>query len=76
MEKLGVLDNLRITVLAEDSVLYESPYLGQHGVSLLLEGVSAKMQRESSLMSVKILRLCSIICELWVFPHRLLMQLC
>jgi len=38
MEKLGPLDNLRITVLAEDSVLYESPYLGQHGVSFLLEG--------------------------------------
>jgi len=40
MEKVGVLDSLRITVLAEDSVLYESPYLGQHGVSFLLEGVS------------------------------------
>jgi len=39
MEKPGVLDSLRITVLAEDSVLYESPYLGQHGVSFLLEGV-------------------------------------
>ena len=38
MEKLAPLDNLRITVLAEDSVLYESPYLGQHGVSFLLEG--------------------------------------
>lgn len=42
MEKLGVLDSLKITVLAEDSVLYESPYLGQHGVSFLLEGVSGK----------------------------------
>jgi len=40
MEKLGTLDSLRITVLAEDSVLYESPYLGQHGLSFLLEGVS------------------------------------
>ena len=40
MEKLGTLDSLKITVLAEDSVLYESPYLGQHGVSFLLEGVS------------------------------------
>jgi len=40
MGKIGVLDNLRITVLAEDSVLYESPYLGQHGLSFLLEGVS------------------------------------
>jgi len=35
-----VLDSLGITVLAEDSVLYESAYLGQHGVSFLLEGVS------------------------------------
>ena len=40
MERFGALDNLRITVLAEDSVLYESPYLGQHGVSFLVEGVS------------------------------------
>ena len=40
MDKLGALDNLRITVLAEDSVLYGSSYLGQHGVSFLLEGVS------------------------------------
>jgi 7,8-dihydropterin-6-yl-methyl-4-(beta-D-ribofuranosyl)aminobenzene 5'-phosphate synthase len=42
MEELGVLDNLIITVLAEDSVLYESPYLGQHGVSFLLEGMSVR----------------------------------
>lgn len=40
MERLGALDNLRIIILAEDSVLYESPYLGQHGVSFLVEGVS------------------------------------
>ena len=40
MDKLGALDDLKITVLAEDSVLYESAYLGQHGVSFLLEGVS------------------------------------
>ena len=39
-QELGTLDKLGITVLAEDSVLYESPYLGQHGVSFLLEGVS------------------------------------
>lgn len=39
MGKTGAeLDSLKITVLAEDSVLYESPYLGQHGVSFLLEG--------------------------------------
>ena len=42
MEKLSVLDSVKITILAEDSVLYESPYLGQHGVSFLLEGVSGE----------------------------------
>ena len=31
------LEHLIITVVAEDSVEYESPYLGQHGISLLLE---------------------------------------
>ena len=38
MAETSELDSLKITVLAEDSVLYESPYLGQHGVSFLLEG--------------------------------------
>ncbi len=33
---IGSLDKLIITVVAEDSVMYESPYLGQHGISLLL----------------------------------------
>jgi len=37
--EIGGLDSLKITVLTEDSVLYESHYLGQHGVSFLLEGV-------------------------------------
>jgi len=32
-----MLDALRVTVLAEDSVPYESPLLGQHGVSFWLE---------------------------------------
>ena len=40
--KPAELDNLKITVLADDSVLYESPYLGQHGVSLLVEGTSGQ----------------------------------
>jgi 7,8-dihydropterin-6-yl-methyl-4-(beta-D-ribofuranosyl)aminobenzene 5'-phosphate synthase len=40
MEKPGVLDSLGLTVLADDCVLYESPYLGQHGASFLLEGTS------------------------------------
>jgi 7,8-dihydropterin-6-yl-methyl-4-(beta-D-ribofuranosyl)aminobenzene 5'-phosphate synthase len=30
------LNSLKITVCAEDSVAYESPYLGQHGISLFL----------------------------------------
>lgn len=30
------LDDLEIFVMAEDTVLYESPYLGQHGISLLI----------------------------------------
>ena len=42
MESPGVLDNLKITVLADDCVLYESPYLGQHGASFFLEGVSGR----------------------------------
>ena len=45
MKKLIQLDSLKITVLAEDSVLYESPYLGQHGVSFLLEGISGKEKK-------------------------------
>lgn len=32
-----MLEKHIITVLAEDSVLYESPFLGQHGVSFLVE---------------------------------------
>lgn len=32
-----MLEKFIITVLAEDSVLYESPFLGQHGVSFLVE---------------------------------------
>lgn len=31
------LDKLAITIVAEDSVLYESPYWGQHGISFFLE---------------------------------------
>lgn len=36
--EIGELNSLKIAVLTEDSVLYESHYLGQHGVSFLLEG--------------------------------------
>jgi len=31
------LDRISITVVAEDSVLYESPYWGQHGISLYVQ---------------------------------------
>lgn len=45
MEKVGFLSELRITVLAEDSVQYESPLLGQHGIALLLEARNAEGRR-------------------------------
>jgi len=45
MAEISELDSLRITALAEDSVLYESPYLGQHGISLLLEGTKGSNTR-------------------------------
>ena len=37
MDPSALLSSLKITVLAEDSVQYESPLLGQHGISFLLE---------------------------------------
>ena len=40
MKFKGEVESLNITVLAEDSVLYESPYLAQHGISFLLEAIS------------------------------------
>jgi len=51
MKKFRQLDSCKITILAEDSVLYESPYLGQHGVSFLLEGISGK-ERKNILIDV------------------------
>ena len=51
MTKFSQLDSCKITILAEDSVLYESPYLGQHGVSFLLEGISGK-ERKNILIDV------------------------
>jgi 7,8-dihydropterin-6-yl-methyl-4-(beta-D-ribofuranosyl)aminobenzene 5'-phosphate synthase len=41
----GQLDELEIVVLCEDSVLYESPYLGQHGISLLARARSEGISR-------------------------------
>ena len=40
-----MLDSLKVTVLAEDSVPYESPLLGQHGVSFWLEATAANERR-------------------------------
>jgi 7,8-dihydropterin-6-yl-methyl-4-(beta-D-ribofuranosyl)aminobenzene 5'-phosphate synthase len=37
---METLERLTVTVLAEDSVGYETPYLGQHGVSFYLQGVA------------------------------------
>lgn len=34
---LEYLDRMSLTILAEDSVLYESPFWGQHGISFLIE---------------------------------------
>jgi len=45
MNKHGELDGLNVTVVAEDSVLYESPFLGQHGISLFLETLSGSNTR-------------------------------
>jgi len=36
MNKMDALDSLSIRVVAEDSVMYESPFWGQHGISLYL----------------------------------------
>jgi 7,8-dihydropterin-6-yl-methyl-4-(beta-D-ribofuranosyl)aminobenzene 5'-phosphate synthase len=37
MNTMECLDKLVVTIVAEDSVLYESPYWGQHGISFFLE---------------------------------------
>ncbi|MBN1332872.1 MAG: MBL fold metallo-hydrolase [Synergistales bacterium] len=39
---LKSLDSLNITVIAEDTVPYESPLWGQHGISFLVEGISGE----------------------------------
>jgi len=45
MTTLEYLDKIIITVIAEDSVLYESPFWGQHGVSFLLEAYKDNIKR-------------------------------
>lgn len=37
MKNFDQVEKLKVTVLAEDSVMYESPYLGQHGLALLVQ---------------------------------------
>jgi 7,8-dihydropterin-6-yl-methyl-4-(beta-D-ribofuranosyl)aminobenzene 5'-phosphate synthase len=39
------LSSLKMTVCAEDSVAYESPYLGQHGISFLLTAQRDELQK-------------------------------
>jgi len=46
-----MLKRLKITVLAEDSVTYNAPFLGQHGISLLLTA-TADGQEKNILMDV------------------------
>jgi 7,8-dihydropterin-6-yl-methyl-4-(beta-D-ribofuranosyl)aminobenzene 5'-phosphate synthase len=41
----GQLDELEIIVMAEDSVMYESPYLGQHGIALLARATGGGVTR-------------------------------
>jgi 7,8-dihydropterin-6-yl-methyl-4-(beta-D-ribofuranosyl)aminobenzene 5'-phosphate synthase len=41
----GELSRLKVTVIAEDSVAYESPYLGQHGISFLLTAQRDDIER-------------------------------
>lgn len=40
------LESIRILVLAEDTVPYESPLLGQHGVSFLLEAKAGEVTKQ------------------------------
>ena len=39
------LDSLSIMVVAEDSVMYESPYWGQHGISLYVTAMKDNISR-------------------------------
>ncbi|MEA4881342.1 MAG: MBL fold metallo-hydrolase [Synergistaceae bacterium] len=47
-----MLKSLRVTVLAEDTVPYESPLLGQHGVSFWLEAEGADGGKSNILVDV------------------------
>ena len=41
----GELDEIEIIVACEDSVLYESPCLGQHGISLVIRARKGQFSR-------------------------------
>jgi len=79
MKKFSQLDSCKITILAEDSVLYESPYLGQHGVSFLLEGISGDTRKnilidvgqnsEALLHNMKIMGISPSIIDAVVLTH-------
>ncbi len=45
MQTFEPLDRLSVTVLAEDSVMYESPCWGQHGISLFMTAVKGGVTR-------------------------------
>lgn len=45
MAGFGLLSGIKIVVLAEDSVRYESPLLGQHGISLYVEARQGELCR-------------------------------
>ena len=51
MDKPDKITNLRITIIAEDSVGYDSPYLGQHGISMLLSVIKGH-EKKNILMDV------------------------
>lgn len=54
-----MLTSLTVTIVAEDSVGYETPFLGQHGVSFLLDarGTDARGQERSSRVLVDVAQL-------------------
>jgi 7,8-dihydropterin-6-yl-methyl-4-(beta-D-ribofuranosyl)aminobenzene 5'-phosphate synthase len=79
MNKLEYLDKLTLTVVAEDSVLYESPYWGQHGVSFFLESsknnvkknilVDVGQNHEALMHNMKLLNINPEIIDLIVLTH-------
>ena len=76
---IGELNSLKITVLTEDSVLYESHYLGQHGVSFLLEGVKGSdvmrimvdvgQNSQALLNNMKLMNISPVIMDAVVLTH-------